>query len=133
MSDQETVRNEVSGSEDVPSVSSVNRRSMFDFQDIEKHKGIACLSYVSLLFLVPLLTKKESRFAQFHARQGMTLFMVWIVSDFVLRITPIFGWKLIPVANLFFVVVSIIGIIKTFVGEAWEIPGVSVITKKINL
>ncbi len=131
MSDQEADRNEVS--EGAPAVPQVSAKSGFDAQDIEKHKGIACLSYISLLFLVPLLTEKESKFAQFHAKQGMALFIVWVVADLVLGVIPMLGWMLVPVANLFFVIVSIIGIIKTLGGEAWEIPGVSVITKKINL
>ncbi len=129
MSDQETAEQSHSETLSAAPVSA----GKFDAQDIEKHKGIACLSYIFLLFLVPLLTEKESKFAQFHAKQGMALFIVWVVADLVLGVIPMLGWMLVPVANFFFVIVSIIGIIKTLGGEAWEIPGVSVITKKINL
>ena len=131
MSDQEADRNEVS--EGAPAVPQVSAKSGFDAQDIEKHKGIACLSYVSLLFLVPLLTEKESRFAQFHAKQGMALFIAWVVIALMLRTIPMFGgFILVPVLNLAFIVVSVIAIIKTLGGEAWEIPGASLITKKLN-
>ena len=130
MSNQETAQNETPESSlGAPQASTQSR---FDAQDIEKHKGIACLSYVSLLFLVPLLTEKESRFAQFHAKQGMALFIAWVLSTLVLGVIPMFGWMLLPVVNLFCIIVSIIGIIKTLRGEAWEIPGVSLITKNLN-
>ncbi len=129
MNDQETVKDQapVSARNDSQS------HSEFDAQDIEKHKGVACLSYVFLLFLVPLLTVKESKFAQFHAKQGMILFIVWMVFDLVLGVIPLVGWMLLPVANLFFIIVSIIGILKTLEGSAWEIPGVSYISKKYHL
>lgn len=72
MSDQETAEQSHSETRSAAPVSA----GKFDAQDIEKHKGIACLSYIFLLFLVPLLTEKESKFAQFHAKQGMALFIV---------------------------------------------------------
>ena len=133
MSDQEMAQNEVPGNEEVQNTPQVSVPSGFDAQDIQKHKGIACLSYIFLLFLVPLLTEKESRFAQFHAKQGMALFIAWVVLDLVLGVIPMFGWMLVPIMNLFFIIVSVIGIIKTLGGEAWEIPGVSLIARKLNL
>lgn len=131
MSDQETVQHEVSRSENVPSKTS--SQSGFDPQDIGKHKAVACLSYVSLLFLVPLLTAKESRFAQFHAKQGMALFIAWVGIVIALSIVPMLGIMLIQVVNLFFIIVSIVGIVKALGGEAWEMPGASWIVAKLNL
>ncbi|MBP6889570.1 MAG: DUF4870 domain-containing protein [Candidatus Moranbacteria bacterium] len=129
MNDQETSKN--STPEKAPQVT-VKSHPGFETSDIEKHKGIACLSYIFLLFLVPLLTENESKFAQFHAKQGMSLFIVWVVTDLVLNVIPMFGVMLLPIANLFFIIVSAIGVLKTLRGEAWEIPGMSLITKKLN-
>ena len=42
--------------------------------DVEANKTVAALSYISILFLVPLLGKRDSKFAQFHAKQGLILF-----------------------------------------------------------
>ena len=105
----------------------------FDQQDIEKHKAVACLSYIFLLFLVPLLTQKESTFAQFHAKQGMILFITWIVVAFILSVIPFIGWMLLPAMNLLFIVVSVIAIVKTLSGEAWTIPGMATLQKTFNL
>ena len=105
----------------------------FDPQDIEKHKAVACLSYVFILFLVPLLTQKESPFAQFHAKQGMIVCIAWIVMSFILMVIPVIGWMLIPLMNILFIGISIVAIIKTFSGEAWEIPGAAGLRKTFNL
>src|SRR3989339_630004 len=43
-------------------------------QDVEENKTVAALSYAWILCLVPLLGKRNSKFAQFHAKQGLVLF-----------------------------------------------------------
>jgi len=97
----------------------------FDQKDIDENKYVAALSYIWLLFLVPLLAKKESPFAQFHAKQGMVLCIASIILSFI----PFFGW----LANIALFVVVIIALIKTLSGQAWEIPLVKDAVKKINL
>lgn len=55
---------------------------------------IAVMSYIPFLCFIPLLNMKQDRHAQFHARQGVILFLIEIVavlllidqvSDFVFR------------------------------------------------
>lgn len=40
---------------------------------------LALLAYVPLLFLVPLMARRRSRFLVYHARQGLYLFSVFFV------------------------------------------------------
>jgi len=40
-------------------------------KDIEENKVLAIISYFWLLCLIPLLAKKDSPFAQFHAIRGL--------------------------------------------------------------
>jgi uncharacterized membrane protein len=96
--------------------------------DIEENKAIACLSYIWILFLVPLLAKRDSKFAQFHAKQGLVLFIVEIIGTLFFWI-PLIGWLL----WLVLVIVSIIGIIKALNGEWWKMPFVYEWSKKINI
>jgi uncharacterized membrane protein len=49
---------------------------MGDPADVEKNKVAALLSYVFILWLVPLLTAKDSPFAKYHANQGIMLTIV---------------------------------------------------------
>lgn len=93
------------------------KNSEIDSTDVEQNKKIATLSYVFILFLMPLLLKHNSKYAQFHAKQGLALFVVELVV-FVISWIPFIGQVLV----LAMFVISIIGIIKTLNGEWWEIP-----------
>ena len=97
-------------------------------KDVSENKGIAVLSYLWILCLIPLLTKKDSKFAQFHAKQGLVLLIIEIVGTLIYWF-PIFG-QLFAVLLL---VVSIVGIIKVLNGEWWKIPYIYDLSKKINL
>ena len=96
--------------------------------DIEANKTIAALSYVWILCLVPLLGKRDSKFAQFHAKQGLVLFIIEIIAGLIFWF-PLFGQLLM----LAIAVVAVMGIIKALNGEWWEIPYIYEWSKKINL
>lgn len=97
-------------------------------KDVEANKIIAAFSYAWILCLVPLLAKKNSKFAQFHAKQGLVLFIVEIIASLIFWF-PVFGQLLM----LALVIVSVMGIIKALNGEWWEIPYIYEWSKKINL
>jgi len=99
-----------------------------DDKDVAENKNIAALSYIWVLCLVPLLTKKDSKFAQFHAKQGLVLFIIEILGTFVFWI-PLIGWAM----ALAVFIVSIIAILKTLNGEWWKIPYVHEWSGKFNL
>ncbi|MBL7057767.1 hypothetical protein ISS03_00360 [Patescibacteria group bacterium] len=92
--------------------------------DVEKNCGIAAFSYLSILFLIPLILKPKSAFAQHHARQGMVLFLLSLLSWF-----PFIGQLLF----LAILIVSIIGFVKAGRGQWYEIPYVFKWSQKINL
>lgn len=94
-------------------------------QEIEDGKVWAVLGYIGILFLVPLLMKKDNSFARFHAKQGMVIFIAWIALAWV----PYIGRIGIAVLTI----VSIIGIIKAIMGEMWKIPVVGDLAEKIKI
>lgn len=96
--------------------------------DVEMNKSVAALSYIWILCLVPLLGKKDSEFAQFHAKQGLVLFIIELVGGLVFWF-PIFG----QILALLLLVVAIMGVVKTLNGEWWEVPVIFDWSKKINL
>lgn len=55
-------------------------------EDINNNRVLALLSYISILFLVPTFVAKDSKFAQYHARQGMILFLISIPVFFVMMV-----------------------------------------------
>ena len=96
--------------------------------DIKENKAITVLSYIGILCLVPLLAKKESKFAQFHAKQGLVLFVVEIIGSFLI---PLFGLGiLIHLAALIF---SIIGIVNVAGGKTSKLPLIGDLAEKFNL
>lgn len=96
--------------------------------DVEANKMITALSYVWILFLVPLLGKRDSKFAQFHAKQGLVLFIIELLAGLIMWF-PVFGQLLM----LALAVIAIMGITKALNGEWWEIPYIYGWSKKINL
>ena len=42
---------------------------------MESNKLMAAISYIWILFLVPLFAAKDDAFARFHANQGLVLFI----------------------------------------------------------
>ena len=92
-----------------------------------EHSGedrfFALLSYLCILFLIPLLAKKKVPWVYRHAKQGLILFiagfLVWI---------PLLGW----IWGLYLFVCWIIVIIKVLTGAPyWKIPIIGHISGKI--
>ncbi len=91
----------------------------YDAQDIEKNKVMAVLAYI--IFLIPLLAAKDSKFARFHTNQGLVLFIGAILSSVIAAI-PLIGWIIAPIAGLAITVLAIIGILNALNGRAKELP-----------
>jgi len=93
-------------------------------KDIEDNKFLSAIGYIWFLFLVPLFLKRDSKFAQFHAKQGLVIFIVELLG-----FIPIIGWFLYIVAIVFVV----LGIKAALEGKYWEMPILGKYAKKINL
>ena len=57
----------------------------------EGNKALAALSYLSVLFAIPYIFTPQDRFAKYHAKQGLKLFIFGIIADVVGALTG-FGW-----------------------------------------
>lgn len=82
---------------------------------------IAILSYFGLLFLIPMLVVKDDPFVQFHAKQGLVLF-IFEVATVVFAAIPILGWIGAPILYIFWIVLSIIGIINVVKNKQEKLP-----------
>lgn len=89
---------------------------------------VAALSYLGVLCLVPLFLKKDSAFAQSHAKQGLVLFIAEVAGMFVYWF-PFFGQLLV----LAFIIASAYGIKQTLEGKEWEIPYIGKYAEKFNI
>ena len=119
--------------------------------DVQQSKGIAWLSYMGLLFLIPMFVRRQSDYTRFHVKQGVTLFAVelaygvtyGILMAIINAIFPghytysylyylpsyyvhssvynVFSF-LLGLGYIFFLVVAIIGIVNAATGKRKELP-----------
>jgi uncharacterized membrane protein len=89
------------------------------------------LSYLWVLALIPLLLEKDDPEVQWHAKNGLALFVaeliLWVILA-VLGMVPVLGCIVVPVWLALFVaviVVHIICIVKGLNGERFIVPGIS--------
>ena len=111
----------------------------FDKADVEQNKVMAILAYFGILVLVPILASKDSKYARFHANQGLILCIAmlgWILVDAVLTaILRAILWRglglwsiyslcgtILNLVYIVFSVLAIIGIINALNGRAKELP-----------
>ena len=99
---------------------------------IEEGKSLAWLSYLGILFLVPLLVKPENEFCKFHVKQGIVIFIGWIIVN-ILWAIPFVGRFIATVCYVILLIVSVAGIIKSVQGEYWKAPlGIGQLAEKFK-
>lgn len=94
--------------------------SNFTSEDIEKNKTIAGLAYI--IFFLPLIICPESKFAKFHANQGLLLLILGFAGSIILCMIPFIGWILLPFFSIGIFVIAIIGLISGLGGKSNELP-----------
>ena len=100
-------------------------------QEVLDGKAYALLSYLWILCLIPLLLKKDNKFALFHAKQGLVLFIAELVIGFV-GIIPFLGWAILFFGTILFGVLSLIGVVQVLMGNYWKMPIVGDAAQKIQ-
>ena len=106
----------------------VDQTSNFSPEDIEKTKGLAWLSYLGFLFLIPLLVYRDSPYTKFHVNQGIVLFIAEVILGIVITVLgfiPIIGVILSLILNLLYIVTfvfAIMGIVFSLQGQAKRLP-----------
>ncbi len=99
---------------------------------VQDAQFFAAIGYLSFLCFVPLVLKKENKFALFHGKQALVLFIMELAAA-ILKVVPALGDLVFTLAFVVFGILSLIGIVKVLMGERWEIPVVSEIAERITL
>ena len=106
----------------------------YDREDIEKNKGMAVLSYFSLLVLIPFFrVRKTSKYARFHMNQGIVLTIVEAIYELISYIavsiimpisarTGILVETTLDLISIVFLILFIMGIVNAASGKAKELP-----------
>ena len=102
---------------------------MYDTQDIEENKPWAILSYIAVLWILPLFVNGGcSKFGRFHANQGFILFLLEIACSIACALLgwiPLVGWIIKTVLGLAVTILMVIGIVNAATGKAKELPFIS--------
>ncbi len=123
MADLKQTAEEILNTEDVT--------EQFAEEDVnnQTNKILAALSYIPLLFLLPMFLSKDSKFAIFHANQGIILFVVDFVVGVIATIigfVPLLGGLVAGivggVGGLCCLALAILGILNVFNGKAKKLP-----------
>lgn len=106
----------------------------YDPRDISDNKGLTVLSYISWLLLIPLFARRNSPFAQYHAKQGFTLALFsaaysisaettsFLLAFAMPTIFETFIDTVFALGSLVFVALAVIGIINVAKGRVKELP-----------
>ena len=123
-----------------------DKTAEFDAADISDNKVYSILSYIGILVLVAILAAPKSKFARFHANQGLVLFIIeaayGIISTVITNVLKL-AFRFVPAVfsvsyfilsailgciGLVFLVFVIIGVINAANGKAKELPIIGKIT-----
>ncbi len=99
---------------------------------INEQTIFASLSYLNILVLIPLLTKKHDPFIQYHVKQGIVL----LIPELVVYVAGgmfYFMWPVWSILNLGFICLTIVGIIHALRKEEKPLPLIGQFANKINL
>ncbi len=107
------------------------------------------LAYFGIFALIPFLMFKDKRsdpqkeYVYWHARQGLALAIVvfvlcivFMIAGFVLAFIPVVGWILSCLMWVCLIIIAwggaIMGWIKAFGGQKWEMPGIAKVAAMFN-
>ena len=100
--------------------------------EVSEGKFFAAVGYISALCLVPLILKRENKFALFHGKQALVLFILEFGAG-ILKIVPAVGDVVFTLAFVVCGILSLVAILKVLMNEYWEMPLVYDIAQKISL
>ncbi len=91
-------------------------------RDVLENKGMAALSYFGILFLIPLIARKDSPFVRFHLNQAISLFLARIALWAFAIFTGGLGAALSALGGLFAFGCTVLGIVNALGGKRKRLP-----------
>lgn len=87
-------------------------------------KLAGALAYLWITAIAFLLIEpyNKDKFIRFHSFQSLFLGLASFAIHIVLTIIPIIGWVLLPFASLGILILAVIGAVKAWQGQQWQMP-----------
>ena len=106
--------------------------SEMDPKDAEDNKAMGILAYIGILVFIPIFAAPQSKFARFHANQGLTLFIFEVIYSVIMTVLkhtvgeiPVAGPITLTICGLVTIVwlaLAICGIVNAVNGRAKDLP-----------
>lgn len=94
-----------------------------DAPDEGNLKAVSAVAYLGILFFIPMVTNPKSKFAMFHANQGLLLLIAAVAVNLVGAVVPFLGWFIIwPLGSIFVFVLFIMGLVNALNGRMKRLP-----------
>jgi uncharacterized membrane protein len=103
---------------------------LLSYEPSAKSRFLAMISYLGILCLVPMLLNKNDEYVNFHARQGLFLWMWGVLAIFGLYL-PVVGRLFFGASAMLIVLFSLIGILSVLLTKAWKFPLIGVWAEKL--
>lgn len=74
-------------------------------------------------FVIVLLTRKTDKYAMYYAKQGLVIFIAWMIVYILGTFVPVIGWFIVlPLGSLLMLILWIIAIINSLSGSEKSTP-----------
>lgn len=100
--------------------------------DFNKTNLLALSSYLGFFCIAPILIKEKDEFVKFHAKQGIGLFIVEIVTCMIFGIIPLF-WLFGGLLMIFWLSLNLIGITNVLNGQKKKLPIIGKFADRFNI
>lgn len=94
--------------------------------DDDQIKLVSALAYFGFLFFLPMVMFPKSKFAMFHANQGLLLLIAGLImtvaSPIIIVVTLGLGAFLMPLISLGMLILAIMGGVRAYQGEMKTLP-----------
>lgn len=91
-------------------------------------KLLSGLGYIGFLCVLPLILRRESKFCQYHGKQGLVL----AIADLIIRLFTVTGWFYTFLLIIYYLVIAY-SILQASKGKYFSLPLVSDIAKELKI
>lgn len=100
--------------------------------EVLEGKIYAVMSYWFFLCIIPFVLKKDNKFAVFHGRQGLVLF-IFLSAGFLFSILPLIGALFYKLTLFIYMLCLLYGTVQSLRGKYSRIPVIYQVSQKINI
>ena len=112
-----------------PALREHDKDALKEFTNLDEEHIYAAMCYLFVLVFVPILTRKQDPFINFHARQGLVIVVGVILSAVIAMWTSWLG----SIIFLLLLIADVIALIQAMQGHTWKIPLLGTLAEKFKI